>query len=121
MASEKRRNPRLEVELQGSCNGAPCEIQNVSLDGLKLKTGEKLEAGAFADLTFDLPDKASYLFSNPENRSIHINVHVKWCQPLPDGKFDIGAEIFMMLDGTEEPFFAYVLGGLEGRGMGAGP
>jgi len=113
LVHEKRRNPRLVVELSGSCNGLPCEIQNISLNGLRFVTSTEIEPGAFGDLTFALPETASHLFANPSDRTIHMNVHVKWCQHLPDDIFAVGAEIFMMLDGTEEQFFAYLLRGLD--------
>lgn len=109
MGKDKRRDSRLEVKLFGLCNGAPCEIKSISLGGLRYTTSAKLDPGTFADLTFTLPEKASYLFANPQDRTIHINVQVKRCQPLADGLFAVGAEVFEMLDGTDEPFWAYLL------------
>jgi len=115
LVEQKRRNPRVEVKLAGTCSVA-CDIQDISLSGLKFTTTLELKPGAFADVVFGLPESASHLFRDPSDRTIRMKVHVKWCQPIAAGLFAVGAEVFMMLDGTEEPFYAYVLRALEGRG-----
>ena len=84
------------------------------MKGLNLATSTELKPGAFVVLRFELPEKDSHLFARPGDRTIHINLHVKWCHERADGSFSVGAEIFMMLDGTEEPLLACLLRGLEG-------
>ncbi|MFQ5691878.1 MAG: PilZ domain-containing protein [Nitrospinota bacterium] len=84
---EKRQHPRIRLVLPSKVEGLECEVQEVSVSGLRFTSKRPLPAGTTQELTLHTGEPQE------GEKGVRVRAAIQWCEPAASGEYEVGAEI----------------------------
>ena len=81
--SENRQYPRLGLLLPSKVRVLECEVQEVSINGVRFSSKEPLPPNTVKEMTLD----------TGEDEKLKVQAAIRWCRPASSGGYEVGAEI----------------------------
>ena len=109
MASNKRKNSRLKLDLTCLHEHFKSQINDISVSGIQFISDHKLEKASITELDIVVSENDFLIVKDEEEKHFRLEVEVMWCKKEHAGMYTVGAKILTSTDEAEKLFLVYLL------------